>query len=200
MLVPILFPPVFVLWHGIVGRNTHVWGRGREDMVDAFIDQGLSRCDTRSACRSAGAEQSAAELAMWRRLLLASLSLTLPVYFIAVVMPHNPWTKQLLDHLVLGFPLGQLLKWALTTPIQVQLLLFRYQSLNSAQKPVMERNRLPLCPPWIDANINAPHLQLTHIPTDALAYPAHLPSCPHLRRMMIDGPGALPKIATVPSG
>lgn len=69
--------------------------------------------------RSAGAEQAAAELAAWRRLLVLSVSLTLPVFLIAVVLPRVPLARRALDSLVLGFPLGQLMKWALTTPIQV---------------------------------------------------------------------------------
>ncbi len=60
------------------------------------------------------------ELARWRFLFLAASALTVPVFLLTVVFPMLPAARAALDHSVLGFPLTGLLKWAFTTPVQVQ--------------------------------------------------------------------------------
>ena len=59
-----------------------------------------------------------AEISYWRRLLLLSSAFAVPLVFLAMVLPHISPHAALLDVLLFGFPVGQLLKWALATPIQ----------------------------------------------------------------------------------
>lgn len=69
-----------------------------------------------------GTRQVEEELARWRRLFLIATALTVPVFLLTVVFPMVPATRAALAHSVLGFPLTPLLKWAFTTPVQVQPL------------------------------------------------------------------------------
>ncbi len=68
--------------------------------------------------RSPGSSQAAAELARWRRLLTAAVCLTVPVFIIARVLPHFSAVAAGLNVMLFGFPVDELLKWLLTTPIQ----------------------------------------------------------------------------------
>ena len=68
--------------------------------------------------RSPGNTQAAAELAQWRGLLLIAVCLTVPVFVIARILPHFPAAAAALNVMLFGFPLDELLKWLLTTPIQ----------------------------------------------------------------------------------
>ncbi|KAK9809274.1 hypothetical protein WJX73_000048 [Symbiochloris irregularis] len=70
------------------------------------------------ANRWLGDELRKAELAMWWRLLRWSLTFTIPVWLLAMVLPHVTFLQPLLQTMVLGFPLKELIKWALTTPVQ----------------------------------------------------------------------------------
>lgn len=65
-----------------------------------------------------GEEMRQAEYLMWYRLLCWSAAFTVPVVIIAMVLPHVPHMSTLLGTMVLGFPARELLKWALTTPVQ----------------------------------------------------------------------------------
>ena len=69
-------------------------------------------------CRWQGAEERQAELAAGRRLLLLSVYLTLPVFLTAMVLPWIPRLRALLNAPLFGFPLGEVVKWAFTTPVQ----------------------------------------------------------------------------------
>jgi len=51
-------------------------------------------------------------------LLLAAVCLTVPVFVIARILPHFPAAATALNVMIFGFPLDELLKWLLTTPIQ----------------------------------------------------------------------------------
>ena len=71
--------------------------------------------------RSGGAAVAAAsaDAARWSALFRTSALLTAPVFLVAMVLPMWPRAAVLLDTLVLGgWPLGEVLKWALTTPVQ----------------------------------------------------------------------------------
>jgi len=71
--------------------------------------------------RSGGAAVSAAaaDAARWRTLFHASALLTAPVFLVAMVLPMFPAAAALLDTRILGgWPAGEVLKWALTTPVQ----------------------------------------------------------------------------------
>lgn len=65
-----------------------------------------------------GAEERAAELAYWGRLLRASVTLTVPVFLFAMVLPMMPVCEQLFRVQLLGFPLNEVIKWACVTPVQ----------------------------------------------------------------------------------
>ena len=54
----------------------------------------------------------------WRRSLVTSAVLTLPVFLTAMVFPRIPALQQVLGAMVYGFPLDQLIKWSLTTVVQ----------------------------------------------------------------------------------
>ena len=86
--------------------------------------------------RSPGSSQAAAELARWRRLLTAAICLTVPVFIIARILPHFPAVAAGLDVMLFGFPVDELLKWLLTTPIQVRLPGMRL-------RPTRQRRCLP---------------------------------------------------------
>ena len=65
-----------------------------------------------------GEETRKAELRMWGRLLRLSLMFTVPVWLLAMVLPHISFLRPLLEAMLLGFPVKELAKWALTTPVQ----------------------------------------------------------------------------------
>ena len=71
-----------------------------------------------SHCRALGADDRRAELQYWRRLLRYSCAFTLPVFMLAMVLPMMPGCEALFKTHLLGFPLDELLKWALATPVQ----------------------------------------------------------------------------------
>ena len=81
--------------------------------------------------RTPGASQAAAELARWRRLLTAAVCLTVPVFVIARVLPHFSGVASSLNVMIFGFPIDELLKWLLTTPIQVSVPHMRNRVRNS---------------------------------------------------------------------
>ena len=69
-------------------------------------------------CRALGADDRRAELQYWRRLLRYSCAFTLPVFLLAMVLPMMPGCQALFRTRLLGFPLDELLKWLLATPVQ----------------------------------------------------------------------------------
>ncbi len=66
----------------------------------------------------AGAAQRA-ELEAWAALLFWGVLFTVPLFIVAMVLPLMgvSWMRRVL---VMGFPLDQLVKWALATPVQVR--------------------------------------------------------------------------------
>ena len=50
--------------------------------------------------------------------LLWAVYLTLPVFLTAMVLPWLPGFRVVLQAPLLGFPLGEVVKWAFTTPVQ----------------------------------------------------------------------------------
>ena len=69
-------------------------------------------------CRALGADYRRAELQYWRWLLRYSGAFTVPVFMLAMVLPMMPGCDALFKAHLLGFPLDELLKWALATPVQ----------------------------------------------------------------------------------
>ena len=66
-----------------------------------------------------GTDERARERRFWSRKFWTALALSLPVFLLAMVLAYIPGPKEGLDTNVGGFTLGALLKWALTTPVQV---------------------------------------------------------------------------------
>ena len=85
--------------------------------------QAVSECPSQlftmlQQSRALGADDRRAELQYWRRLLRYSGAFTLPVFLLAMVLPMMPGCEALFKARLLGFPLDELLKWALATPVQ----------------------------------------------------------------------------------
>ncbi|KAL3154215.1 hypothetical protein ABBQ32_013720 [Trebouxia sp. C0010 RCD-2024] len=90
---------------------------GPRALIEAIQDAGFDAhiVDTD---RALGADDRRAELQYWRRLLRYSCVFTLPVFMLAMVLPMMPSCEALFKTHLLGFPLDELLKWALATPVQ----------------------------------------------------------------------------------
>ena len=69
-------------------------------------------------------------------LLYLSMFFSVPVFLIAKVVPQFPSLLALLSHHVLGFPLNELLKWVLTTPVQ---FVIGWRFLEGAYKSLRRR-------------------------------------------------------------
>lgn len=68
-------------------------------------------------CRPSSTGQKA-ELDELRQLFYASACLTLPVFLLGMVFPMMPVMRPLLTAQILGFPLDEIIKWMLVTPVQ----------------------------------------------------------------------------------
>ncbi|KAK9810274.1 hypothetical protein WJX72_007760 [[Myrmecia] bisecta] len=90
---------------------------GPRHLIEAVEDMGFE-AEATGADRGTAAADRRAELAYWRRLFTASAALTIPVFLVAMVFPMSPALKPLMDFQLFGFPLNQVIKWALTTPVQ----------------------------------------------------------------------------------
>lgn len=62
-----------------------------------------------------------AELDELRQLFYASAFLTLPVFLLGMVFPMMPVMQPFLMIQILGFPLDEIIKWALVTPVQFSI-------------------------------------------------------------------------------
>ena len=94
---------------------------GPRTVLEAVEDAGFEARVEDQAGAGAGAgsrDASREEIRKWRRLLVQAAWLAAPLFLLAMVGPHVPPAKRLLDAQVLGFPVGTLLKWALATPLQ----------------------------------------------------------------------------------
>lgn len=90
---------------------------GPRALIEAVQDAGFDAhiVDTD---RALGADDRKAELQYWRRLLRYSCAFTLPVFLLAMVLPMMPGCEALFKAHFLGFPLDELLKWTLASPVQ----------------------------------------------------------------------------------
>ena len=71
-------------------------------------------------CRPSPSGQKA-ELDELRQLFYASACLTLPVFLLGMVFPMMPIMQPFLMVQILGFPLDEIIKWALVTPVQFSI-------------------------------------------------------------------------------
>jgi Cu+-exporting ATPase len=114
---------------GVVGASVSVVGGSAEVAFDAGV---TGPRDLLGAVDAAGFEcqlmeeqslsrredRRRADIARWARLLRVSAAFAVPLSVLAMVLPRISPHAALLDVYFLGFPVGQLLKWALATPIQ----------------------------------------------------------------------------------
>ena len=95
---------------------------GPRDLVRAAADVARVPCDVApvGADRAGSAAAVAADVRRWRDEFAHAAAFTLPVYFTSMVVPMLlPKLHHLLmTTMVFGFPLDELLKWGLTTPVQ----------------------------------------------------------------------------------
>ena len=91
---------------------------GPRHLVAAATAAGVPATVAPVGDRSAAAAARAADLEGWRRATLCAAALTLPLFIIAMVLPMVPAVAPALHVLILGFPLAELVKWGLATPVQ----------------------------------------------------------------------------------
>ena len=85
-----------------------------------------------------------AELDELRRLFYASACLTLPVFLLGMVFPMMPIMQPFLMIQILGFPLDEIIKWALVTPVQFSI---GWRFHKGAWQALWNRRWVPLdCP------------------------------------------------------
>jgi hypothetical protein len=75
---------------------------------------------TRDNHLSDGMDQRVKDVRFWWRKFWLAFVLSLPVFLLAMVFGMISDTKRGLDTHVGGFTVGELVKWALTTPVQVK--------------------------------------------------------------------------------
>eukprot|EP00798_Chlamydomonas_sp_ICE-L_P022123 gene22123-29183_t len=98
---------------------------GPRDVISAVEDCGFGAelCQA-DGSHAGGSKQGSAqssldrELANWWRSLRLSLMFTVPVFFVAFVLPLIPGSEWMTDAMIFGFPCAQLVKWILVTPVQ----------------------------------------------------------------------------------
>jgi len=114
---------------GVAGASVSVVGGSAEVTFDAgatgprdllgAVDAAGFECQLmEEQSLSRREDRRRADIARWARLLRVSVALAAPLSFLAMVLPRVSPHAALLDVYLLGFPVGQLLKWALATPIQ----------------------------------------------------------------------------------
>ena len=95
---------------------------GPRDLVRAALEVARVPCDVApvGADRAGSAAAVAADVRRWRDEFASAALLTLPVYLLAMVVPMATpkLYRALMTTMVFGFPLDELLKWGLTTPVQ----------------------------------------------------------------------------------
>ncbi|KAL4539494.1 hypothetical protein Ndes2437B_g02135 [Nannochloris sp. 'desiccata'] len=90
---------------------------GPRHFIDAIESAGFE-AEVQSGDKFDLSDQNAAEIAGYRRALLLSTALTLPVFMVAMVFPPLHLMGFIYTHMFLGFPLNELIKWIFSTPVQ----------------------------------------------------------------------------------
>ena len=90
---------------------------GPRHFIDAIESAGFE-AEVVSGDKFDLSDQNAAETAGYRRATLLSTALTLPVFMVAMIFPPLHIMGFLYTHMVLGFPLNELIKWIFATPVQ----------------------------------------------------------------------------------
>ncbi|KAJ9512553.1 hypothetical protein QJQ45_018941 [Haematococcus lacustris] len=108
----------------LLSGSAEVWydaaETGPRHMLAAVDDAGFkaSLLQDHGQAPDGGSAHAAKEIGYWWALFRASMLFTVPVFFVAMVLPRIPGSKVMTDTLVFGFPCNQLVKWLLTTPVQ----------------------------------------------------------------------------------
>lgn len=90
---------------------------GPRHLIQAIEDAGFD-AEVIAGERFDLADQNRAEVDSYRRSTLIAAAFTLPLFLIAMVFPPLHWMNWLYTVMLFGFPLNELLKWALATPVQ----------------------------------------------------------------------------------
>eukprot|EP00889_Picochlorum_renovo_P005597 jgi/Picre1/32627/NNA_007973.t1 len=90
---------------------------GPRDIIEKIEQVGFSASVLESG-KSHGAGHNEEETARYRRLATVSTVLTIPVFLVAMVFPYVGALDFVYSTMVFGFPLDEVLKWALATPVQ----------------------------------------------------------------------------------
>lgn len=91
---------------------------GPRDIIESIEQVGFGASLVDSQNRGASSDRNMIETSRYRRQAIFSASLTLPVFLIAMVFPWLGALGWLYSTMVFGYPLDQLVKWILATPVQ----------------------------------------------------------------------------------
>jgi len=93
---------------------------GPRDILDRIGQAGFAASlnEQGQGMGSRGSERNEKETARYRRLAIAASVFTIPVFLIAMVFPYIDAFGFLYSKSVFGYPLDEILKWALATPVQ----------------------------------------------------------------------------------
>ncbi|KAK9904210.1 hypothetical protein WJX75_006837 [Coccomyxa subellipsoidea] len=91
---------------------------GGRDIIAAVRAMGYTANLLEADDLSAGMEVRERERRFWRRMVLAALVFSLPVFLLAMVFSYIPHVKEGLNTNVGGFTVNEIVQWILTTPVQ----------------------------------------------------------------------------------
>ena len=92
---------------------------GPRDILKAIEDLGYTAKLLENDVLQDGMDERSKEIRFWRRKFWLGFVFSLPVFLLAMVFGYIPDTKHGLDTEIDGFTVGELVKWALTTPVLV---------------------------------------------------------------------------------
>jgi len=94
---------------------------GPRSIIKKICDLGYTAKIVTQDNQRNGMDQRVKEMQFWQRKFWLAFVFSLPVFLLAMVFGMIPATKHGLDTHVGGFTVGELVKWALTTPVQFYL-------------------------------------------------------------------------------
>ena len=123
---------------------------GPRAIIKEICDMGYTADLITQDSLSAGMDERTKETRFWRRKFWLAFVFSLPVFLLAMVFGMIPATKRGLNTHVGGFTVGELVKWALTTPVQVRVLVLQPGSKDWTGRVV--RSKLQMDEEVIDAH------------------------------------------------
>lgn len=91
---------------------------GPRHMIEAISDVGFDATIVDTKQSQALVSRQREETEEWWQQFCRAVTFTMPVFMIAMVFPRFKCMRWLYTTMILGFPLNELLKWGLTTPVQ----------------------------------------------------------------------------------